>query len=94
MFSKALAKAPDDRYHSCVEFADALRAQLQSVSAETGATDATAVALAASRPRLESRSRQAVSDPATANYWKIAVAVLAALLLAVIVTAVVLLALK
>jgi hypothetical protein len=34
------------------------------------------------------------SEPATANYWKIAVAVLAALLLAVTVTAVVLLALK
>jgi serine/threonine-protein kinase len=94
VFSKALAKAPDDRYGTCVEFADALRAQLQSVSAETGATDATAVAMAASRPRLAAPSRHAVSEPATANYWKIAVAVLAALLLAVIAVAVVLLALK
>ncbi len=41
VFSKALAKAPDDRFDTCVEFADALAKQLETVAAETGATEAT-----------------------------------------------------
>jgi hypothetical protein len=47
VFSKALAKAPEDRYDTCVEFVDDLAMQLQSVAADTGATDATAVSRAA-----------------------------------------------
>jgi serine/threonine-protein kinase len=55
VFSRALAKAPDDRYDTCVEFADALAKQLGTVAAETGATEATAVSLAVSAPRHRAR---------------------------------------
>src|SRR4029078_5527373 len=53
VFSNALAKAPEDRYFTCVEFADALANQLGIVAAETGAAESTALAipLSGTRPR-------------------------------------------
>ena len=91
-FSKALAKAPDDRYATCVEFADALATRLGTVAAETGATEATALAIPASGPRHRARPQQAVTEPPKTNL-KIVVAILVALLVVVSVIAVVLFAL-
>ena len=91
VFSKALAKAPDDRFDTCVEFADALAKQLETVAAETGATEATRVALPASGPRHRSRPQRAVNQPPK-THWKIAVAIVVALLLAVTAIALVLFA--
>ncbi len=90
-FSKALSKAPDDRYDTCVDFADALAKRLESVAAETGATEVTALALAASGPRHQSRPRRADNEPPK-THWKIVVAIVVALLLTVAVIALVLLA--
>ena len=56
VFSKALAKAPEDRYFKCVEFADALAKQLGIVAAETGAAEATAPAIPVSAPRHRVRT--------------------------------------
>jgi serine/threonine-protein kinase len=91
VFSKALAKAPDDRYDTCVEFVDALAKQLGTVAAETGATEATVVALAASGPRHRSLPQRPVSRPSKTRA-KIVVAVVVALLLAVAAVALVLFA--
>ena len=82
VFSKALAKAPEDRYNTCVEFADALAKQLGIVAAETGATEATAVAFPASRPTREARPQRASNGP-TKMQWRIMVAILATLLVIV-----------
>ncbi len=90
-FSKALAKAPDDRYDTCMEFADALAKRLGTVAAETGATEATALALAASGPRHRSRPQRAVSRPSK-THSKIVVATVVALLLGVTAIALVLFA--
>ena len=81
-FSKALAKAPDDRYNTCVEFADALAKRLGTVAAETGATEATALALPASGPRHRSQPARAVNEPSKMR-WKIVVAIVVTLLLVV-----------
>jgi len=89
VFSKALAKAPDDRYDTCVEFAHALAKQLGIVAAETGATEATALALPASGPRHRARQQRAVNQPPKTDL-KIVVAILATLLVVVTVIAVVL----
>jgi serine/threonine-protein kinase len=89
VFSKALAKAPDDRYDSCAEFADALAKQLGIVAAETGATEATAVALPASGPRHRAQQQRAVNQPPKIDL-KIVVAILATLLVVVTVAALVL----
>jgi len=75
VFSKALAKAPEDRYPTCVEFADALGAQLGILAAETGATEATAVAIPRSVPRHRSRPERAHKEP-TQKQWRIVVALL------------------
>lgn len=91
VFSKALAKAPEDRYETCVEFADALATRLQTVADESGATDATAVALPASGPRHQSGSRRAGIEPQKPQ-WKLVVAIAVALLLTVAVIALVLFA--
>ena len=84
-FSKALAKAPEDRYNTCVEFADALAKRLGTVAAESGATEATALALPASGPRHRSQPVRAVDARPKTNL-KMVVAILAALL--VVVTAI------
>jgi serine/threonine-protein kinase len=55
VFSKALSKAPTDRYDSCKDLATALGQRLGTVAAETGATDATTSAPVASRPKHRSR---------------------------------------
>jgi len=89
VFSKTLAKAPDDRYDSCAEFADALAKQLGIVAAETGATEATAVALPASGPRHRAQQQRAVNQPPKIDL-KIVVAILATLLVVVTVAALVL----
>jgi serine/threonine protein kinase, bacterial len=78
VFSKALAKSPDDRYRNCVEFAHALANQLTTVAVQTGATEATATALPVSRPRRQGRPQGAASGSLKA-YWKIAIALLVAL---------------
>jgi serine/threonine protein kinase, bacterial len=91
VFSQALAKEPDDRYDTCLEFADALAKQLETVATETGATDATAVALPASGPRHRSRPQRTVNEPPK-THWKIVVAIVVALLLAVTAIALVLFA--
>jgi serine/threonine-protein kinase len=61
VFSKALAKSPDDRYGTCAEFAAALRARIASTADDLGTYDPTQQALVtspqgarppSSRPRL------------------------------------------
>jgi serine/threonine protein kinase, bacterial len=75
VFSKALAKAPEDRYFKCVEFADALAEQLGIVGAETGAAEATALAIPVSAPRHRAVP-QRPSDGPTRTQWRITVALL------------------
>lgn len=60
VFSKALAKSPDDRYDLCMDFAEALEQRIGSVAKEIGATDATVSAMPASKPKYKrlSPSRQ------------------------------------
>jgi len=58
VLSKALAKSPDDRYATCMDFANALARHLNVTVDELGADDATLDAVAlARRPRKEPRSR-------------------------------------
>ena len=60
VFSKALAKSPDDRYATCADFAAALRSRIGVISEELGVHDATVRASlsaprrqpSATRPRL------------------------------------------
>jgi serine/threonine protein kinase, bacterial len=63
VLSKALAKGPDDRYPTCVEFADALGRRLGTVAGESGATEATALAFPASGPRHRSRQQRTIDKP-------------------------------
>ena len=92
VFSKALSKAPDERYGTCVEFADALANHLRSLAAETGATDATVAAFPASGPRHRAQQQRAVNQPPKKDL-KLVVIILATLLVVVTVIAVVLFAL-
>jgi serine/threonine-protein kinase len=59
VLSKALAKSPDDRYDTCMDFANALARHLDVAVGDLGANDATldAVALARHRRRNEPKSR-------------------------------------
>jgi serine/threonine protein kinase, bacterial len=59
VLSKALAKSPDDRYDTCMDFANALARHLDVVVGGLGANDATldAVALARHSRRDEPKSR-------------------------------------
>ena len=59
VFSKALAKAPADRYDSCMEFANALSGRLDEVATETGATEVTASVPIAVRPKHRSQPLRA-----------------------------------
>jgi serine/threonine protein kinase, bacterial len=51
VFSKGLAKAPDDRYDTCVDFARALENRISTAACEIGASDETMLAPVASGPR-------------------------------------------
>jgi serine/threonine protein kinase, bacterial len=84
VLSKALAKSPDDRYDTCMDFANALARHLDVVVGGLGANDATldAVAFARSRRRTEPKSRT--------RSLVIASAILAVLLIAGAVAAVIL----
>jgi serine/threonine-protein kinase len=86
VFSKALAKTPEGRYNTCVEFAEALARRLGTVADETDATEATALALPASGPRHRSPPKRAIDKPSQPNL-KILIAVLVALLVVVTVIA-------
>jgi serine/threonine-protein kinase len=55
VLSKALAKSPDDRYESCLDFARALQHGIGAVASDLGADDATIAAPAASRARRTKR---------------------------------------
>jgi serine/threonine protein kinase, bacterial len=76
VFSKALAKAPADRYDSCAEFATALGKRLGEVAAETGATDATSAAIAVG-PKHRSRPHRAAAAPSRRRSAVIVAVVLA-----------------
>jgi serine/threonine-protein kinase len=60
VLSKALAKSPDDRYDTCMDFANALARHLDVAIDGFGANDATldAVAVARLRTKTESKSRK------------------------------------
>ncbi|AGB24284.1 protein kinase family protein [Mycobacterium sp. JS623] len=60
VLSKALAKSPDDRYDTCMDFANALARHLDVAIDGVGANDATldAVAVARLRNKTESKSRK------------------------------------
>jgi serine/threonine-protein kinase len=60
VLSKALAKSPDDRYDTCMDFANALARHLDVAVGGLGSNDATldAVALARRRRRKEPKSRK------------------------------------
>jgi serine/threonine-protein kinase len=88
VFSKALAKSPSDRYRTCVEFADALAAQLGIVADKTGAFDDTAVAIPTSGSRHRARPQRASKEPT-----KTQMRILVALLVTVTIIALVLLVL-
>src|SRR6476661_1294346 len=84
VLSKALAKSPDDRYDTCMDFANALARHLDVAIDGLGANDATldAVAVARLRSKTESKSRT--------RWLVIASAILAALVIVGAVAAVVL----
>ncbi len=51
VFSKALAKSPDDRYELCMDFARALEQRIGTAEKELGATEPTVSSMPASGPR-------------------------------------------
>jgi serine/threonine protein kinase, bacterial len=83
VLSKALAKSPNDRYDTCMDFARALGRHLDVVVDDWGANDATLDAVAVARgPRKESTSRK--------RWLLLASAILAAVLIVGAVAAVLL----
>jgi serine/threonine-protein kinase len=84
VLSKALAKSPDDRYDTCMDFANALARHLDVAVDGLGANDATLDAVALARSRR-------LSEPKSRTRWLlIASAILAVLLIAGAVAAVIL----
>ena len=75
VFNKALSKAPEERYRTCVEFAEALAQQLQAAAADVGATVATAAALPVAKPRNEAGSLRDIGVQ-----WKIVIPLLVLLI--------------
>lgn len=78
VFSKALAKSPDDRYATCAEFAAALRGRVGTIAEELGTYDATQQALVTSpRGSRPPRSRPGLAVAALAALAVVGVAVAA-----------------
>jgi serine/threonine protein kinase, bacterial len=75
VFTKALAKAPQDRYLTCSDFADELANQLGFVAAKSGANEATAVAIPTSSRRHRA-SAQRVSKEPTKTQWRVVIGLL------------------
>ncbi|MGB9303785.1 MAG: bifunctional serine/threonine-protein kinase/transporter substrate-binding domain-containing protein [Mycobacterium sp.] len=57
VFAKALAKSPDDRFDSCLDFAHALERELDALAKEVGAGERTMSSLAAAK-RAKTRTRK------------------------------------
>jgi serine/threonine-protein kinase len=77
VFSKALAKSPEDRYDNCGAFAAALRARIGTIADELGTYDATQQALVSSPRRgrpPRSRPRLAVAALAVLAVVGVAIA--------------------
>jgi serine/threonine-protein kinase len=77
VFSKALAKSPEDRYDTCGDFAAALRARIGTIADELGVYDATQRALVSSPRRHgapRSRPRLAVAALAVLAVVGVAIA--------------------
>ncbi len=83
VFSKALAKAPADRYDTCVDFANALAARLGAVAAETGATEATTASPIAVGHKHRSRPQRPKKSESRRRPVVIVVVILALLLIGV-----------
>jgi serine/threonine protein kinase, bacterial len=79
VFSKALSKAPADRYGTCKEFAVALGQRLGTVATESGASDATMSARVASGPKHRSRPRQPAAKSTRRRRPAVLIAAVAAL---------------
>ncbi|HUM00287.1 MAG TPA: serine/threonine-protein kinase, partial [Mycobacterium sp.] len=83
VFCKALSKAPEDRYDTCIDFASALGHRLGTVAADTGATEVTTASPIARRPRHRSRRQGPAPDTSRRQPAVIVAAVLALLLIGV-----------
>jgi serine/threonine-protein kinase len=81
VFSKALAKAPADRYDTCVEFANALAHRLGVVDAETGASEVTEAVPVG--PKHRSQPQRSVALPPRRRSALVLAVVVALLLIAV-----------
>src|SRR6476469_4819606 len=77
VLSKALAKSPDDRYDTCMDFASALAKHLDVAVGDLGANDATLDAVALARHRRHRKEAKSRMRPLV-----IASAILIALLIA------------
>ena len=84
VFSKALAKAPEERFDRCLDFAHALEDRIGTVARELGATEPTIASPVTSGPRHQksrSRRRPAFVVPVLSALLLIAVSAVAVLLL-------------